>query len=160
MQPFKDKTGHEWRVVITFATCRYVRDTCGVNLTEPAGGVPPLATRLPHDALLAVDVLHAVCGEQCDAEDVTPGQFAERLSGEPYQGALAALMQEWANFCRSLGRVDHAALVEANWQLTLVAAKAGAEHIQATDLEAQVRNRMGKILKELESTGTTNGAST
>lgn len=109
MQQFHDTTTQMWKISITVATVKRVRDLIGVDLLEIVDG--SLLERLMRDPVLLVDVVYAVIKPQADELDITDEEFGERMFGDPIEFATKALLDELVAFCpsprdrKNLGRV-------------------------------------------------------
>ena len=103
MKSFTDNLGRAWTLVVNVATIKRVRALCGVDLNsiiEVEEGKPSakLLERLSTDPVLLVDVLYAVCKNECDSKNVSDEDFGSAMAGDAIEHASAALLDEIIDF--------------------------------------------------------------
>ena len=99
MKLFKDNASREWKVEITVATIKRVRDLLGVDLMEVVDG--DLVQRLIRDPILLCDVIYVVCKPQADEKSITDEDFGQAMAGDVIEQATTALLEELVAFSPS-----------------------------------------------------------
>lgn len=98
---FTDESGQVWRLSITVASLRKVREQVGFDcaklLSEEA------ITQL-QDPVLLVDVLACLLEAQINAREMSAVKFAESLCGDAIERGLMALVEAVADFLPSTQR--------------------------------------------------------
>lgn len=98
MAKFKDHTGHEWRLLLTYGSAKRVKEETNVNLALAGAGATEWVDALFGDPGKLVGVLWELCAEQARVANVTPEQFGERFDGATLDAAGNALMEAVADF--------------------------------------------------------------
>lgn len=104
MAEFKDNQGRVWKVSVTVATLKRVKELTGVNLgTDLAESVKSVTG----DPILLCDVLYAVCKPQCDEKGVSDVSFGESLGGDSIGAATDAFLEGITDFLSDPVRRAH-----------------------------------------------------
>lgn len=98
MAQFRDSTGREWVLSITYGASRALKAQAGCDLAAVANDGERLAAVLFGDPDQLVRVLWVLIREQAGAAGVAEGQFFDALSPEAMDGAADALMEAIADF--------------------------------------------------------------
>lgn len=114
---FTDSHKHTWSFAFTAHSLRRVREETKYDLTEPFAGEPPLIDRLFQDIFVATDILWSLCQDQAQDIGLTRDEFEQRLDAATLKAARQALLDELADFFRSLGRSELAATVSKSREL-------------------------------------------
>lgn len=96
MKIWTDNKGRQWRVSVTVATIKRVRDLTGIDLMGICDGT--LVAKLAGDPIALVDVLYAVVHPQAMENKVDDNEFADGIGGDCIQAGLDALMTELIDF--------------------------------------------------------------
>lgn len=96
MKRFKD---HE--ISLNIGTVKRVRDTLGIDLTQPEKGDPPLIACILDDDLYFVDLLAEIC----------PGLEVEVLESDDVLEAMSLFLEEWKSFFTLRGRTDRVGII-------------------------------------------------
>ena len=97
MREFVDEQGRKWGVHVDVDAIRRVRKLVGYDLTKAMDSKENLQA-LVDDVVTLVDVLHALCIEQCNHLGVTAEDFAKALYGDAISRATEALMESIIDF--------------------------------------------------------------
>ena len=138
MKTFDDNAGRTWTVAVTINAVKRVKGLLDVDLTDLMDGDPPLLTRLDTDIVLLCDVIFALVKPQADEQGVTDEAFAEALGGDAIIAAHDALLEELADFFRSLRRTDVTKAVEKQIAMVRAAVQAAEARIEAVDVDREI----------------------
>ena len=138
MKTFDDNAGRTWTVAVTINAVKRVKGLLDVDLTDLMDGDPPLLTRLDTDIVLLCDVIFALVKPQADEQGVTDEQFAEALGGDAIIQAHDALLEELADFFRSLRRTDVTKALEKQIAMVRAAVQAAEARIEAVDVDTEI----------------------
>lgn len=97
MRQFLDEQNRTWGIRVDVTTLRKVRERVGIDLTKVFSSRESLEG-LVCDVITLVDVLHALCLEQCEARKVDAEGFATALYGDAIDRATSALMESIIDF--------------------------------------------------------------
>jgi hypothetical protein len=97
MREFVDEQGRTWGVHVDVEAIRRVRKLVGYDLAKCMDSRQSLE-QLVDDVVTLVDVLHALCIEQCNHLGVTAEDFAKALYGDAISRATTALMESIIDF--------------------------------------------------------------
>ena len=97
MRQFLDEQNRTWGIRVDVTTLRKVRERVGIDLTKVFSSRESLEG-LVCDVITLVDVLHALCLEQCEARKVDAEGFAAALYGDAIDRATSALMESIIDF--------------------------------------------------------------
>lgn len=101
MREFADEKGGTWRLSVTVAAVRQVRQEVGFDL---ATILSPESAKQLSDPVLLVDVLACLLAPQINARQMTAVDFAECLFGDAIERAATALVEAVADFLPSAQR--------------------------------------------------------
>jgi hypothetical protein len=122
---FKDATGHEWTLAITFGSLKRVRDLAGLDLL---GADLSKAPGLAGDPFTFFACLYAAIKPACDADGLSSEDFSDRLDGAAYRAAVEAWTEELTRFFREAGQPAVAAALAKGLAVSgLAQARAEAE---------------------------------
>jgi len=138
MKTFDDNAGRTWTVAVTINAVKRVKGLLDVDLTDLMDGDPPLLTRLDTDIVLLCDVIFALVKPQADEQGVTDEAFAEALGGDAIIAAHDALLEELADFFRSLRRTDVTKALEKQIAMVRAAVQAAEARIEAVDVDTEI----------------------
>jgi len=93
---FTDMAGRDWRLVMSIADLRAVRDRLGVDLNRLDS--ESLLTRLYTDPVFLCDVLYVLCAQQAEVVGVSDEEFGRALGGDALEAATGALLDALVNF--------------------------------------------------------------
>lgn len=153
---FTDTAGRTWLVDLTIGAARRVKNLLGVNLLDPAGGDPPLITRLHTDLELLFDVIFVTVKPQADALKLTDEQFAEAMGGDAAYSAYRAFMGgALVDFFRELKRPDVARMIERNREFLEVESAKAAPLMDEAGIVAtrMAEEQRAEILNDLTNLG-------
>jgi hypothetical protein len=138
MPKFTDTTGREWKVEITIATVKRVRnefnDVDLVNIFD--GG---LLQRLANDPVLLCDVLYVICKPQAVERGVTDEQFGEAMGGDTIENATSAFMEGLTAFFHGPRRMLLGKMKEKTDQLEKLGVSEIAKRLDGDELDNQIR---------------------
>lgn len=97
MRQFLDEQNRTWGIRVDVTTLRKVRERVGIDLTKVFSSRESLEG-LVCDVITLVDVLHALCLEQCESRKVDAEGFATALYGDSIDRATSALMESIIDF--------------------------------------------------------------
>lgn len=142
MPSFTDTTGREWKVAITVADVRRVKETLDVNLVHAIGGT--LLQDLSEDPLLLCDVLYVVCQQQAEERQVSDADFGRGLAGDVITDATSAFLQALVDFFPS-GKSQMLRRVLAKWEAVQARGLSHAQQIlDSPQLEAKIDSILNK----------------
>jgi len=97
-QFFKDAKGRTWKIEINGYSIRRVKEKLAFNLFKLAENGFAKLIELLDDELALMDVIHVLCSDQFDAQQVTDREFEEAADGETFSRASQAFLQAYINF--------------------------------------------------------------
>lgn len=100
MRSFNDTTGKEWKLAVTVAAVKRVRELTGCDLMQILSSEDTLR-QLATDDILMVDVVFAILKTQADADGISDVQFGEAMAGDAISKAYEALIGELSDFSRN-----------------------------------------------------------
>ena len=155
MKTFDDNADRTWTVAVTINAVKRVKGLLDVDLTDLMDGDPPLLTRLDTDIVLLCDVIFALVKPQADEQGVTDEAFAEALGGDAIIQAHDALLEELADFFRSLRRTDVTKALEKQIAMVRAAVQAAEARIESVDVDREV----AEAFRSGDSSGSSPGSS-
>ena len=155
MKTFNDSAGRTWTVAVTINAVKRVKGLLDVDLTDLMDGDPPLLTRLDTDIVLLCDLVFALVKPQADEQGVTDEAFAEALGGDAIIQAHDALLEELADFFRSLRRTDVTKALEKQIAMVRAAVQAAEARIESVDVDTEI----DKAFRSGDSSGNSPGSS-
>ena len=122
---FKDSTGSDWQLRLTWGQVREIRDSLGVDFTTFKDG--RALFELGVDVEKFVGVLWLLVEKQAVAAGVSPEDFAERLDGPTIDAASMALVDAYLAFCPALLREATTKVISGAREATIKALDVVAE---------------------------------
>ena len=129
MKSFTDNVGRVWTLSVNVATIKRVRALCNVDLNsiveidENNNPSAKLLEQLSTDPVLLVDVLYAVCKNECDAKNVSDEDFGAAMSGDVIDYATTALLDEIIDFFPEAKRLAFKKILSASRRFEEIARK-------------------------------------
>ena len=99
MASFKDATGKDWPVVITFRTAEELKEQVGVDLLSDTE-----LQRLFDNPVLLCNSLYVACQHHCEVAGIDDRQFGELLVGETIDRAFDAFCEALVDFFPNAAR--------------------------------------------------------
>jgi hypothetical protein len=131
LKQFKDANGRDWAIDVTVGTMRTVRDLTTVNLYKL---FDTEAARIFTDPALLVDVLFALCRDECAKRGVSDVQFGMSMNGDVLEQAGEALVDAVIDFFPQSQRTSLRTLWEKSQAAARTLAAKLAEKVQTIDL--------------------------
>lgn len=100
VKTFKDKTGREWSIDLSFGLWRRIKAEAGVDLLDVAMPDGKSLEQLSRLEVLA-EVLWLYVAEQAGAAGITREEFWDALSGEAVHAGVFAIVKDLEDFSRS-----------------------------------------------------------
>jgi hypothetical protein len=97
MSAFKDSTGHEWQIEITVGSLSKVKNETGLNLAIASKDAAWLEAVYGDPAKFA-EILWSLCERQAKDANVSPEEFANRLTGPVIEAASEQLVVSVCDF--------------------------------------------------------------
>jgi hypothetical protein len=94
MHAFIDNQGRRWTLEITVGSIKRVKALTGVDLYALIDDGAKKLGELLTDVVGLVDVLYALCEEQCKAESISDEDFGRSFSGDALESAGEAFVEE------------------------------------------------------------------
>jgi hypothetical protein len=139
MRSFKDSKQREWSIAVNVGMAKAVRAATNINLFDLYQSD---AERVFSDPITLVDVLYALCREQCQQRGVTDVDFGAAMVGDCLEESANALMEEVADFFPSRRRT----ILRA----TLAKAETIAKETEAKLMEALDKISLSSLTKSPE----------
>jgi biotin synthase-related radical SAM superfamily protein len=144
VKTFKDNKGREWKIEVTVATIKRVRDLLEVDLLELLEG--KLIERLIRDPVLLCNVVYAVCRPQAEAEQITDEDFGAAMAGDAIDNATKALLEELVNFSPSpKDRANLIQVLETTWAAMDRARELIAEKIAGGEVTKAIEQALAEL---------------
>lgn len=99
MRTFVDKQNRTWRLELDAGTIKRVRTETGFDLAKMY--TPERLGELAEDVVLLVDVLASLVAPQITAAGISGPEFAQGITGDVFDQAVAALLDAGADFLPS-----------------------------------------------------------
>ena len=142
MASFKDNMQREWNLSISVATIKRVKELTGVNLGLLLNDEMALLQRVLGDPIELVNVVYAICVNDCERLGVTDEQFGESLAGDSIEHCIDAFMEAVIDFFPSRQGKILKAIVRKTNELRDALAK---------ELEDQIEEKYSQTLTKLAS---------
>jgi len=175
VRTFKDNTGREWTVEITYdEVCRvhewsqpasdaalqkwidggkHGKQPPGpIDIGFPLEGDPPLATRLMSDKFLLAHVIFIVMQPQIEASGIQPEELRRHLGGAALTAMFTAFWGAVSDFIRDAGDTAGVKLIETNLNLVQAAMKLMDSKMGQIDVEGMIQKLDAMIDVEAEMT--------
>ena len=148
MAAFKDKTGHEWVIDLTFSLVEEVKKRHKIDLIDLAGIGRAYVEMAYSNLSLLGQLLYTLCEEQVKAEGMSPTDFGSRMNGPALIASKAAIEEAIADFSPS------PELAESKRKLFRAANDVATKHLGEIQ-ESQLREKMYESLRRsyAESSG-------
>lgn len=103
MRQFTDKKNRQWVIEINATQIKRVKGLTGVDLFRMGDDGLSALSALLADAILLVDVIYALCKQQCDdaSPKISDEAFGEGMAGDAIGQAAKAFVEELVDFFQS-----------------------------------------------------------
>ena len=151
MKTFTDNTGRVWTLAVNVAAIKRVRALCGVNLSsiveldKDNNPDTKLIEQLSTDPVLLVDVLYAVCKNECDQKGISDEDFGMAMSGDAIEHATTALLDEIIDFFPEAKRLAFKKILSATRRFEEIARK----RLEAIMSDGEFEDKMVSALEQL-----------
>ena len=151
MKTFTDNTGRVWTLAVNVAAIKRVRALCGVNLSsiveldKDNNPDTKLIEQLSTDPVLLVDVLYAVCKNECDQKGISDEEFGMAMSGDAIEHATTALLDEIIDFFPEAKRLAFKKILSATRRFEEIARK----RLEAIMADGEFEDKMVSALEQL-----------
>lgn len=151
MKTFTDNTGRVWTLAVNVAAIKRVRALCGVNLSsiveldKDNNPDTKLIEQLSTDPVLLVDVLYAVCKNECDQKGISDEEFGMAMSGDAIEHATTALLDEIIDFFPEAKRLAFKKILSATRRFEEIARK----RLEAIMSDGEFEDKMVSALEQL-----------
>ena len=151
MKTFTDNTGRVWTLAVNVAAIKRVRALCGVNLSsiveldKDNNPDTKLIEQLSTDPVLLVDVLYAVCKNECDQKGISDEEFGMAMSGDAIEHATTALLDEIIDFFPEAKRLAFKKILSATRRFEDIARK----RLEAIMSDGEFEDKMVSALEQL-----------
>lgn len=98
MHSFRDNENRSWRVEINVTAIKAVRVLASVDLLALVQDKCKGLAELIGDPIKLVDVVYALCKDQCDKAGVSDEQFGRAMAGEALERAADAFLRAYELF--------------------------------------------------------------
>lgn len=151
MKTFTDNTGRVWTLAVNVAAIKRVRALCGVNLSsiveldKDNNPDTKLIEQLSTDPVLLVDVLYAVCKNECDQKGISDEEFGMAMSGDAIEHATTALLDEIIDFFPEAKRLAFKKILSATRRFEEIARK----RLETIMSDGEFEDKMVSALEQL-----------
>ena len=151
MKTFTDNTGRVGTLAVNVAAIKRVRALCGVNLSsiveldKDNNPDTKLIEQLSTDPVLLVDVLYAVCKNECDQKGISDEEFGMAMSGDAIEHATTALLDEIIDFFPEAKRLAFKKILSATRRFEEIARK----RLEAIMSDGEFEDKMVSALEQL-----------
>jgi len=156
MQEFTDTKDRVWKVEITVATIKRVRDLIDVDIYQAVGA--EMLTELITDPVKLVDILYAVLKPDADERGVSDVEFGSSLGGDAVAEATQAFLEELVEFFPKPKRALLTRVLEKSKELDekgMVMMKKILDHPDLDiAMDQAMKDLSGSVLESSESTPT------
>lgn len=148
MAIFKDKTGHEYDVAISFGVARKLkhRKENPVDLLDPDD-----LARVLQDPYERFDLLYSIVEEQATAAELDADKFGLRVATRTcYIDAHAALTEALSDFFHMMDRPDLAAVIELAIESTGKLQQLAVDKVRGPETRALIDKEISRVEEELD----------
>lgn len=156
---FTDNAGRVWRMSITLADLKRVRELTGVKIGDLIDDNFRPLVELLSDLEKLVDVIYVLCEPEATKLGVTAEQFGRGLFGDAIEAAAQAFQRALANFFPSRVRQMMSGLTEKGQAIQARLTAIGMKKIAAIDVEKIVEMLSKPVTDSVASAASTHVSS-